>query len=1060
MRSLLTRTWGYILLLLFLSLPALAETNLELENVQRQLQRLDPDNKNTAPLRDIYLQTIDAYSQAETVKKQITTFKDNLQSLPGKIGQLKKLLSDEQNKVVVSTAPTVGLSKLELELTQLQSSQLELQQNRDQFEKQIIGYSRKPVELRDTLSALKQQSQPFENSSTTDAQQSLDAALFSLNSQKIQALNLHLLVIPLLSEYDRLRLSWTDIELIRISQKIRLFQDQIQLLRQSETDQLLRDASIGDDSQNRPAALLVLIEQNKTLSTQLRTSVANTAITAKALRTLEQQQRLIQQSYNVIQQQLQLSENSFGIELKSFSQKFSNPKLKLDSKQEIAKIRLREIELDQLKLNIVSSSVDSSQWSENSVRELQLLQATSLGLIDNLHLSYSRELDDMSKILTLQLQIQRQFKKGQTLLTEYLLWLPSVPSIDSSWPKQIHQSSQLQLKQGYQYFNQLQIRPLQQWLRWLMLYLVVTSVCLLLYKYQRQHEKIWSRQIGNVIHDKFSRSIRLILLAPITSLPLPLLLWIFFEQVLIIDNPTTSALNQLFSLSIWIYLILCCWLRRPYGLFISHLDIAEEPCVRVKNLLLPLFVLGVPLIWLLLFFDNIPSLQLHSGLGRLTFIFLALLSAMFWAALWKVSTLQQLKQGAISWWQHAKLWLSTLVFIHLSLIVAALFGYLFTSFVVMSSLLATTLILYTAFSLYRLGMRWLLIAERRIAFSRARARRTEILAAREKNEEIPPLEENYLDLKSISDQATALLKTVCYSLMFIAMWLLVKNLLPSIDVLEKVVLWSNQITTASGVISENITLLSVITSVFVIGITILAAYNLPGLLELLILRHINLTPGTCYAITTITRYMLIIICILAGASQFGVEWAKLQWLVAAMGVGLGFGLQEIVANFVSGIIILFEKPVRIGDTVTIGGVTGRVTKIQIRATTISDWDRKEVIIPNKTFVTDQLINWSLSDAITRVLINVGVAYGSDTELVERLLQEAAIDNPRVLTDPQPEVFFTAFGNSSLDFELRFYVDNLGDRNRAIHEINQQINHSFKRQNVCIAFPQLDVHLHR
>ena len=119
-----------------------------------------------------------------------------------------------------------------------------------------------------------------------------------------------------------------------------------------------------------------------------------------------------------------------------------------------------------------------------------------------------------------------------------------------------------------------------------------------------------------------------------------------------------------------------------------------------------------------------------------------------------------------------------------------------------------------------------------------------------------------------------------------------------------------------------------------------------------------------------------------------------------------------------------------------------------------------MFIPNKTFVTDQLINWSLSDAITRVLVNVGVAYGSDTELVQRLLKEAATDNPRVLTDPQPEVFFTAFGNSSLDFELRFYVDNLGDRNRAIHEINQQINDSFKRQNVCIAFPQLDVHLHR
>ncbi|MCJ8297701.1 MAG: mechanosensitive ion channel [Pseudomonadales bacterium] len=1060
MRSLLTRTWGYIFLLLFLSLPVLADTNLALENVQRQLQRLDPNNKNTAALRTIYLQTIDAYSQADVIKQQIVEFKDGLQTLPGKIGQLKKLLSDEQKKVTVAATPNLPLSKLELELSQLQSSQLELQQNRNNFEKQIIGYSTKPVELRDTLSALEQENLPFETSSPTKAQQLLDAVLFSLKGHKIQAINLQLLVIPLHSEFDRLRLNWTDIELIRITQKIRLFQDQIQLLRQTETDQLLRDLSVADDSQNRPAALLALIAQNKTLSTQLHSSVANTATTAQALRTLEQQLRLIQQSYNVIQQQLELSENSFGIELKSFSQKFASPKLNFDSKQEIAKLRLREIELDQLKLNMVSNSPDISEWSDQSILDLQLLQGTSLDLIDNLHLSYSRELDDMSKILTLQSQIGQQFKKGQSLLTEYLLWLPSVPSIDSSWLKQISQSSRKQFAQGYKYLNKLQFRPFQQWLRWLILYLVVTSVCLLLFRYQRQHEKIWSRQIGNVIQDKFSRSIRLILLAPITSVPIPLLVWIFLQQVLIIENPETLALNQLFSLSIWIYLTLSCWLRRPYGLFISHLDIAEEPCVRVKKLLLPLFVLGVPLIWLLMHFDNIPSLQLHSGLGRLTFILLALLSAVFWAALWKVSTQNDQQQHSISWWQHAKLWLTTLVFIHLALIVAALFGYLFTSLVIMSSLLATTLILYATFSLYRLGMRWLLIAERRISFSRARARRTEILAAREKNEDIPPLEENYLDLRSISDQASALLKAVCFSLMFIAMWLLVKNLLPSLDVLDKVVLWSNQITTASGVISENITLLSVITSMFVIGITILAAYNLPGLLELLILRHINLTPGSCYAITTITRYLLIIICILAGASQFGVEWAKLQWLVAAMGVGLGFGLQEIVANFVSGIIILFEKPVRIGDTVTIGGVTGRVTKIQIRATTISDWDRKEVIIPNKTFVTDQLINWSLSDAITRVLVNVGVAYGSDTELVQRLIQEAATDNPRVLTDPQPEVFFTAFGNSSLDFELRFYVDNLGDRNRAIHEINQQINDSFKRQNVCIAFPQLDVHLHR
>lgn len=116
--------------------------------------------------------------------------------------------------------------------------------------------------------------------------------------------------------------------------------------------------------------------------------------------------------------------------------------------------------------------------------------------------------------------------------------------------------------------------------------------------------------------------------------------------------------------------------------------------------------------------------------------------------------------------------------------------------------------------------------------------------------------------------------------------------------------------------------------------------------------------------------------------SLGVSWDKLQWLAAALSVGLGFGLQEIFGNFVSGLIILFERPVRIGDTVTIGTFSGTVSKIRIRATTITDFDRKEVIIPNKAFVTERLINWSLSDTVTRVVIRLGVAYGSDLDKVK------------------------------------------------------------------------------
>ena len=128
--------------------------------------------------------------------------------------------------------------------------------------------------------------------------------------------------------------------------------------------------------------------------------------------------------------------------------------------------------------------------------------------------------------------------------------------------------------------------------------------------------------------------------------------------------------------------------------------------------------------------------------------------------------------------------------------------------------------------------------------------------------------------------------------------------------------------------------------------------------------------------------------------MLGVTWSSVQWLVAAVSVGLGFGLQEIFANFVSGLLLLVERPVRVGDTITVGGVTGTVTRIRIRATTIQDWDLKELVVPNKDLVTGHLLNWTLSDAANRVTVFVGVAYGSrDAEQVTRVLREIVAARP-------------------------------------------------------------------
>jgi potassium efflux system protein len=156
--------------------------------------------------------------------------------------------------------------------------------------------------------------------------------------------------------------------------------------------------------------------------------------------------------------------------------------------------------------------------------------------------------------------------------------------------------------------------------------------------------------------------------------------------------------------------------------------------------------------------------------------------------------------------------------------------------------------------------------------------------------------------------------------------------------------------------------------------------------------------------------------------------------------------------------VLFERPFRIGDTVTIADITGTVTRIQIRATTIMDWDRKELIVPNKEFITGRLINWSLTDKVIRLKFPIGIAYGSDTELAEKLLLKAATDNPLVLSNPEPQAVFLGFGDNSLNFEMRVFINGIGDWIPVVHNLNRTVDREFRKAGISISFPQRDVHL--
>jgi potassium efflux system protein len=235
---------------------------------------------------------------------------------------------------------------------------------------------------------------------------------------------------------------------------------------------------------------------------------------------------------------------------------------------------------------------------------------------------------------------------------------------------------------------------------------------------------------------------------------------------------------------------------------------------------------------------------------------------------------------------------------------------------------------------------------------------------------------------------------------------------------------------------------------------------MPGFLEIALLQRLPLDPGTRYATRTLSLYLISITGLVLGFKAIGIGWSSLQWLAAALTVGLGFGLQEIFANFVSGLILLVERPIRVGDTVTVGTISGVVSRIRMRATTITDWSRKELIVPNKSFITGELINWSLSDPILRLDFPVGIAYGSNTALAHRVMLEACTAHPQVLPQPEPTVFFTAFGDNALNFEVRVFVSESNNtaRTRIIHDLHLAIDQACRLHNINIAFPQRDLHL--
>jgi small-conductance mechanosensitive channel len=228
------------------------------------------------------------------------------------------------------------------------------------------------------------------------------------------------------------------------------------------------------------------------------------------------------------------------------------------------------------------------------------------------------------------------------------------------------------------------------------------------------------------------------------------------------------------------------------------------------------------------------------------------------------------------------------------------------------------------------------------------------------------------------------------------------------------------------------------------------------------LSHARLERGAREAAVAITGYGIIIAAALISLVVAGVAFQNLALIAGALSVGIGFGLQNIVNNFVSGLILLFERPIRTGDWIVVGSVEGFVRRISIRSTQIQTFDRADVIVPNSDLISGTVTNWMLRDTYGRVRVPIGVAYGSDTQQVKDILLRIAREQPLVIQDssaiPNPYVLFMSFGDNSLNFELRAFIRDVGERLSVLSDINFAIDAAFREAGIQIPFPQRDVHI--
>ncbi len=1074
-----------LLLGCLLASPAFASAFPDEEQVRKSLQQAQ-DNKtmaNQAEIVDAFQAALNFIAEGKASLQLSRKYQAAIDDFP----QLTKSLRDEREKEDAQPEdinPKLQAGELEQQILQvsgrLNELTAQLQQEQDQARSisdslghlpQLQGEVRKA--LNDT--ELQQKSQNNANTPLGQAQNIMLQAELAARRARVDELDKQQLSANNRQELSRLRAELLKKRRDRVDLQLQTLRNRLNSLRQQEAEQALEHTEmLAEQSGNLPQSISSQLRVNRDLSVELNKQAQRMDLIASQQRQAASQTLQVRQALSTLREQAQWLGESPALGESLRAQVSSLPEMpkpqQLDS--DMAQLRIQRLHYEDL-LNKQPQLAQSRQDDGTPLTEVQsrLLEAqlrTQRNLLNSLLSSCDTQILELTKLKVANSHLEEAMKEIRDAAHRYLFWVADVNPVSLHYPLYVAQD--LRRLVSLDTLNQVgravvMMLTSQETLIPLFAALVMVGFSISSRRHYHDFLERSSGKVGKVNQDYFYLTLRTVFWSVVVALPLPVL-WaaLGFGLQHAWPYPMAVAIGDGLIATVpvlWLFMI-CAHFAHPHGLFVAHFGWPmRRVSLAMRYYTLSIWLL-VPLMMALITFDNLNDREFSASLGRLCFILLCIGLSLVTNSLKRAKLPLYLdKHGSSDNVLNRTLW-NIMVSVPIIAALASCLGHLATAKALLGRLESSVAIWFLLLVIYHIIRRWMFIQRRRIAYDRAKQRRAEILAQRARNEEdlsqsqlndaAAEVDEKVVDLDTISAQSLRLVRSILTMIAFVSVVLLWSEIHSAFGFLENIPLW-NVTATIKGVETiQSISLGSVLIAILVMIITTQLVRNLPALLELALLQHLDLTPGTGYAITTVTKYVLLLIGGLIGFSLIGIEWSKLQWLVAALGVGLGFGLQEIFANFISGLIILFEKPIRIGDTVTIRNLTGNITRINTRATTITDWDRKEIIVPNKAFITEQFINWSLSDSVTRVVLTLPAPPDADTEHITHILITAARRCSLVLDNPAPEAYLVDLQQGIQIFELRVHAAEMGHRMPLRHQLNSLILAGYHESGLEMPFP--------